>query len=480
MPDFLALVIDEGANQPAYVQIYGQIRDQILSSHLEAESRLPPSRILATDLGLSRSTIVAAYDQLASEGYVQSRVGSGIYVANLPPDHLLHVRDPNSSTRTSLKARTVKVETKHVPFEIDGAVYDLFPKEDWTRRLAASWRKGHPDLLSFHDPFGHHPLRQAISEHLMLWRGIECSPDQIIITSGASDALDLIFRTLVEPGDEIWMEDPGFEVIRNCIAYNGMKSVPVPLDEVGFDLGRAKSIAPKAKLAIVTPSRQFPVGTTMSFPRRLELLNWAHHSQGWIVEDDYDSEYRYEGRPIPAMAGIDEHGNTLYLGSFSKVMFRSLRLGYLVVPSLLVEQFRKNLSRQLTKASLVAQPALADFMMSGAFGAHIRKTRRVYAKRLVALQNALDEHADGLLIAPRQTSGIHLIAEVSDQIVGLITDTEIVHIARENGIQINALSNYYSGPATRQGLVMGFAGFDKRAIETGVETLATAIKSFIS
>ncbi len=479
MTEFLALIIAQNADQPAYVQIYRQIRELILTGRLSADSRLPPTRVFATDLGLSRSTIVAAYDQLESEGYVHARTGSGVFVTLLPPDHLLHVRDPHANLKPNSPRAVVRSERSHIPFEIDGAVYDLFPVEDWTRRLAASWRKGHPDLLSFQDPFGHFPLRAAISEHLLLWRGIDCDPDQVIITSGASDALDLIFRTLAQSGDEIWMEDPGFDLIRNCIAFNGMKPVAVPLDEDGFNFGSAKSIAPNGKIVIVTPSRQFPLGITMTFTRRLELLDWAHHSGGWIVEDDYDSEYRYEGRPIPAMAGIDEHGNTLYLGSFSKVMFRSLRLGYLVIPARLVARFREVLSRQLTKASFVAQPALADFMTSGAFGAHIRKTRRVYAKRLVALQNALEEHAKGLLVAPQQSSGIHLIANIDGDISHQISDTGIARAAIENDIQVNALSDYYCGQASRQGLVLGFAGFTEHVIDEGVRALAGIIKARI-
>ncbi len=464
---------------PAYVQIYRQIREMILAGRLAADARLPPSRTLAADLGLSRSTIVAAYDQLESEGYVRSRAGSGVFVAALPPDHLLHVRDPQSKQKTKQSTGIGGSVRLNIPFSIDGAVYDLFPVEDWTRRLATSWRKGHPDLLSFHDPFGHPPLRAAIAEHLLFWRGIECEPDQIIITSGASDALDLIFRTLAQTGDKIWMEDPGFEVIRNGIAFNGLTPVAVPLDAAGFNLGLAKSIAPDGKIAIVTPSRQFPLGITMSLARRLELLDWAHHSGGWIVEDDYDSEYRYEGRPIPAMAGIDEHANTLYLGSFSKVMCRSLRLGYLVVPSRLVAAFRDLLSRQLTKASFVAQPALADFMTSGAFGAHIRKTRRVYAKRLTALQNALEEHAQGLLVAPRQTSGIHLIAALSGEISGHIGDADIARATAKKGIRIGALSDYYAGIADKQGLVMGFAGFNEQVIERGIRTIVKTIEAMV-
>ncbi len=480
MSKFLALTIAKNTDQPAYVQIYRQIRELVLTSRLTAEDKLPPTRTLAVDLGLSRSTIVAAYDQLASEGYVHSRIGSGIFVASLPPDHLLHVRDPQATQKSGIQEEDSRSGRSHIPFEIDGAVYDLFPVEDWTRRLAASWRRGHPDLLSFEDPFGHFPLRVEIAEHLLQWRGINCDADQIIITSGASDALDLIFRTLAQAGAEIWMEDPGFEVIRNCITVGGMKPVAVPLDESGFNFGLAKSIAPSGKIAIVTPSRQFPLGVTMTFARRLELLDWAHHSGGLIVEDDYDSEYRYEGRPIPAMAGIDEHGNTLYLGSFSKVMFRSLRLGYLVIPSRLLTRFRNVLSRQLTKASFVAQPALADFMASGAFGAHIRKTRRVYAKRLTALQNALAEHAEGLLIAPRQSSGIHLIAALDAEISGRISDVGIAIAAQHKDIYIKALSDYYVNEAEIQGLVMGFAGFNEQVIEKGVKTLAEAIVESLS
>jgi GntR family transcriptional regulator / MocR family aminotransferase len=480
MTKFLALTISQNNDQPAYVQIYRQIREMILTGRLAANARLPPTRSLAVDLGFSRSTIVAAYDQLESEGYVHARVGSGIFVTSLPPDHLLHVRDPHAIQKTSSPVDGGKSERAHVPFEIDGAVFDLFPVEDWTRHLAASWRRGHPDLLSFQDPFGHFPLRTAIAEHLLLWRGIDCGQDQIVITSGASDALDLIFRTLAQAGDEIWMEDPGFDLIRNCINFNSMKAVAVPLDKDGFNFGLAKSIAPNGKIAIVTPSRQFPLGITMTFTRRLELLDWAHHSGGWIVEDDYDSEYRYEGRPIPAMAGIDEHGNTLYLGSFSKVMFRSLRLGYLVIPSRLVARFRDVLSRQLTKASFVAQPALADFMTSGAFGAHIRKTRRVYAKRLAALQNALADHAKGLLVAPQQSSGIHLIADIDGDISSQISDTDIDLAANENGIQVNSLSDYYVSQIKTQGLVLGFAGFNEQVIDEGVRTLARIIKSLIA
>ena len=480
MVTLLTLSIKKDDPQPIYVQIYQQIRELILTGRLGAEMRLPSSRALASELEISRSTIVTAYEQLLSEGYVRATRGAGIFVMPLSPDHLLHVRSPDDlKTRNSTKSESPD-RSKPKPFEIDTALFELFPAKDWTRRLAASWRREHPDLLSFHDPFGHMPLRDAISSHLSLWRGFECAPENIIITSGASDAMDLIFRTMAHPGDDIWMEDPGYEIIRHGIRSNGMNAIPVPLDEAGFDLGIAKEIAPKAKIAIVTPSRQFPFGTIMSLTRRLELLDWAHHSGGWIVEDDYDSEYRYEGRPFPAMAGLDEHSNTLYLGSFSKVMFRSLRLAYLVCPPRLIERFREIIAKQGTKASFVAQPALADFMESGAFGAHIRKTRRVYAKRLTHLQAALSSQAEGLLVAPPQTSGLHLVARLDDKISDRMTDRDIVEAAKNNDIRIQALSDYYQNEPIIQGLVMGFAGHNETAIDEGVSRLVASIKSLLS
>ncbi len=475
----LALSIDASATEPAYIQIYAGIRDLILSGRIAQGARLPASRALAAELGVARATAVAAYDQLAGEGYIEGRRGSGMYVAPFLPEHLMLVR-PAAGTRWSGGAGGAAAPAELrgtrpiVPFRI-GPDPRLFPHADWARLLQESWRDGGAPWDRMPDPFGHMRLRAAIADHLAAWRGIAATPDEIVVTAGTADALDIVIRTLMAPGETVWMEDPGHAPLRAAIEAHGLQPHAVPVDREGFDLDRATAGGGSARAVIVTPSRQFPLGHTMPLARRLAMIEWASQTGSWIVEDDYDSEFRYSGRPLAALASLDETGRVIYLGSFSKIFSFSLRLGFIVAPRTLADAFRRTLERFGMRASLVAQPALAAFMETGRFARHLRRLRRTYQKRQAALMTALAEEFDGLLAAEPQGAGMHLTVDIDPALRRRMDDREISARAREAGIEVPALSASFHGPASRQGLLMGFAAFDEDELRHGAHRLKAAL-----
>jgi len=482
----LALSVDKRDARPAYAQLYRRIRELILAGTFKANERLPSTRGLASDLGLSRTTVNAAYDQLLSEGYIRARRGAGVYVTDLPPDRLLLVQKPDrpppdnpperhqappSSSPLHRKAE----EPAPRPFQPYAVAFEQFPHQLWARLLSRTWRSPPSDLLWRADPFGHYPLRAAIAEHLRVWRGIACSAEQIAITCGIGDALDVVLRAMDCRGETVWLEDPGFAEMRNAITANGYKAAPMPVDGDGLDVDRAARTCPDARAAIVTPSRQFPLGMTLSLARRLALLDWAQRRDAWVIEDDFDSEYRFSGQPLSPLMALDESDCVIYLGSFSKVMLRSLRLGYIVCPPSFVAQVRTVLERHGAKASLIAQPALAQFISSGEFAAYIRKTRRLYAKRLGTLRTSLQDMLEKELIVQKQTGGLHLTAEMSHDLCARTTDTALSHKAREAELVVPALSTYYAEKPAKQGFLLGFAGFDEETIRDSVERFAGII-----
>jgi len=486
----LALSIDRDRPQtPIYVQLYGQLRDLILRGTVTAERRLPSTRTLARMLALSRTTIIAAYDQLESEGYIEQVRGSGAYVCTLPPDRLLNLRTARAGASPDHLPRRIHPDAetpvrraqakRPVPFAPHVTDSALFPYREWGRLLGRSWR--HPDagLLWDRDPFGHEGLRRAIAEHLDVWRGMTCDPAQIIITSSAGEALDLVARALLAPGSAIWFEDPGYRSTRAAAEANGLKVVPVAVDGAGLIVEAGIAACDGAGAAVVTPSRQFPLGHTLSVTRRLALLDWARRNGAWIIEDDYDSEYRYTGRPLASLMSLDDWDRMIYMGSFSKVLLSSFRLGFVVVPPGLVEAMRGCLHNHGAKASLVAQPALAEFMASGAYGAYIRKTRRIYARRQGALLAAIDQHLAPDLTAPPQSAGLHVVAWLRDQLARRTDDVTLSHRARDAGVSAPPLSPYYRAAPARQGVILGFAGFSEAQIDAAARRFAEVVKTLI-
>ena len=489
----LALGLDPKAPLPLQRQLYDQLREAVLAGRLAPGTRLPASRGLSRELGCSRNTVLAAVEQLVAEGYLEGRVGSGTYVSGVLPEELLAAkardaavpRPPAQSRGLSARGRVLAGvlqarPPRHKAFVAGLADLDAFPFDLWGRALARTWRHPPRALLSHGDAAGYLPLRRAIVTYLKAVRAVDCAPEQVVVTSGAQQAVDLAARALLEPGDEVWLEEPGYPGLRGPLVANGARLAPVPVDAEGLSLEAGRRLAPAARLAMVTPSHQYPLGTTMTLARRLALLDWARAGGAWILEDDFDSEYRYAGRPLAALQGLDAAegpGCVLYLGSFSKVLFPSLRLGYLVVPPGLVEAFLRVRGAVDDHPSSTAQPALAAFIEEGHFAAHVRRMRGLYAARQAALVAAIRRRLDGLLAVDPDPAGMHLVAGLAPELAARRSDAEIESRAAAAGITAFALSSFYLGPPARQGLLLGYAALTEREIEAGVERLAAVLEA---
>lgn len=470
----LALTLDRGGKVSLQTQLIEALRQLILSDQSAPGLRLPPSRQLAADLSVSRSTTLGAIDQLLAEGYLEARQGSGTFVARDLP-HFTPPK-PQAAQRPDPPP---KPRAGHVPFGWNPDV-TLFPYAAWARHLEAAWSRPHPDLLAIPDPFGWHPLRAAIARHLEAWRGISCRADQVIITSGASEGFDLI-ASLFAPRARIALEAPSFGPMLTRIKAAGLEPHFVPVDEDGFD---PTQIGEDVAGIVVTPSRQYPLGMTLPVARRLALLDWAERSGGLVVEDDYDSEFRYTGTPLPALASLErsaqnQHGRTIYMGSFSKLLTPSLRLGYLVVPSQTVARLHQAMAVRGSQASLVPQPALARFMDSGEFATHLRRMRRVYAQRHAVLHHAIAARLGDWLTPDPQPSGMHLLCWPGPRLAGH-RDADVAAHAARFGVTLSALSTYPAADRLaprNQGYILGFSAFDEAALLAGVDRLETALVS---
>jgi GntR family transcriptional regulator/MocR family aminotransferase len=494
----LALDLDPGSAVPLHRQLYDGLRQAILGRRLAPGARLPSSRTLAAELGLSRNTVLAALDQLMSEGYVAGRGGSGTFVASAlpdtaplrsgpalpgpagktPPDALSRRGQGLTGGLAGSAARPVRpAASSSIPVAFAPGVpaLDGFPVDLWARLLARHWRRPPAALALGGDPAGHAPLRAAIADHLRRVRAVECGADQVIVLSGIRQAVDLTVRLLLDPGDSVWLEEPGFAGIRAVLAAADLKVVPVPVDEEGLDVAAGARSAPNARLACVAPSHQDPLGVVMSLRRRLDLLAWARDSRAWVIEDDYHSEYRYAGRPLAAMQGLDRDGRVIYVGTFSKVMFPSLRVGYLVAPPALVDAFKAARGTLDDHAPMTPQPALADFIAEGHYAAHLRRMRRLYQARQQALLGAASRHFSGLLEVAPDEAGMHLVASLAPALATRMDDTTAASRAAAAGIATTALSGFYMGAARRQGLLLGYAAVDEGAIEAAAKRLARAL-----
>jgi GntR family transcriptional regulator/MocR family aminotransferase len=481
------LTLNHRAQEPLHRQLYDRIRDAVLTGVLPPGERLASTRAMATELGVSRNTVMAAFNQLLAEGYLQGRLGSGTYVTRTLPDEVLKTRNrpltapPTAAERgrslshrgQQLISTPVSLARSEAPlaFRVGMPAVDEFPLDLWSRMLARRWRDATPELLGYGDPAGHVPLRQAIARHLAVARGVRCTPEQVVIVSGSQQALDLIARLLLDPGDQVWAEDPGYPGARAAITGSGATIVSVPVDGEGLDVAAGMDRAQTAAMAYVTPSHQYPLGVTMSLTRRLALLEWARTAGAWIVEDDYDSEYRYAGRPIAALQGLDSDGRVIYLGTFSKVMLPSLRLGYLVLPRDVVDAFVAARAVSDRHSPTIDQATMADFIDGGHFERHIRRMRMLYADRQAALVHAAERHLAGVLHVKPHIAGMHLVGELPDR----VDDAALSGRAREHRVEAQALSSYYREERPRRGFVLGYAAVPDRAIRAAVLRLAEAL-----
>jgi GntR family transcriptional regulator/MocR family aminotransferase len=456
--------VDRTCRAPIQQQIVRQIRALVLSGRLSPQARLPSSRVLSEELQVARATVVEAYEQLASEGYLETRPGSGTRVAAELPESLLAARLPVSPGMA--RRQTYDWEPAR-PFRSGPVDWASFPHEDWGRLLGRFWRNPPVRLLEHRDPFGWPELRAAISKHLYEWRGISCEVDQVVITAGGHDALDLIGRTILKPGDQVWFEEPGYATARRIITRAGVVPVAVPVDAEGLVVARGIERAPDARAAVLTPSRHYPTGVTMPLARRLELLDWAAQAGATVIEDDYDSEYRYVGTPLPALMSLASRARVIYAGSFSKVFSPLVRMGYCVVPKLLVPRVRAERLSQGAPPSLLAQPALAEFMASGAFAIHIRRMRRVYAARRRVLIEALKPGDGRVYQIDASPAGLMLLLRLPAS----SSDEQAVAALAKAGIEVQSLSSHYAGRSRQQGLLLSFAGYGEAELQQAAAKL---------
>jgi GntR family transcriptional regulator/MocR family aminotransferase len=449
-------------------QIARQIRDLVLSGRLRPRSKLPSSRALSEQLGVARATVVEAFEQLAGEGYIETRLGSGTTVAAELPESLLTTGSrPVTTTPAAKQAREPAR-----PFRSGLVDWENFPHDEWGRILGRYWRNPPITLLEHNDAFGWLPLRSAIAAHLFEWRGIECVPEQVIVTAGGSDAFDLIRRALFESGDQLWMEEPGYSTARRIFSLSGLDVVAIGIDDEGLKVSDGRLKAPAARAAFVTPARQYPTGVTMPLSRRLELLEWAKSADAMIIEDDYDSEYRYVGRPLPAMMSLDRDARVIYSGTFSKVFSPIIRLGFIVVPQRFINAFQGERSTYGAPPSILVQPALAQFMNDGQFAVHIRRMRRLYASRRAALLKLFTPYDGRLFKVDAPPSGLQIMLRLHDDVDDAALSEELFGV----GIEVQALSSHYAGRNKKSGLLLSFAGFAEKDLLSAGRRLVTVLE----
>ena len=511
---------------PLYRWLYEELRSAILAGHLRPGGRLPATRELAAQYGLARPTIVTAFEQLKSEGYVEGKIGSGTYVSQTLPEELLQApragsleqahgrkirlsayaqrlrfirgrggqaRKAGSSTARSdsrsesgrFARNDKRIEDKVHTTPLRGArprparafrggepALDVFPTELWAQVAARRLRRVSTNLLAGGEALGYRPLREAVAEYLNTSRGVKCSAEQVLIISGVQEALDRAAHLVLDPGDPVWMEEPGYPGAASTFHAVGARICPVRVDSQGLDLETGQRRWPRPRLVYVTPAHQFPLGVTMSLRRRLSLLEWARRSRTVIFEDDYDSEYRYSGRPIPALQGLDENGMVVYAGSFSKVLFPALRLGYMVVPAGLMDYFEAMLSLTIRHAPLLEQLVLTDFMTEGHFGRHLRRMRQVYGERLSALLEEARQRLAGLL----EISNVEAGLQTAGWLCGGINAESAAAVAAERNIDVIPMGRYRCDRVVPEGLQLGFAAIETKEIRRGVRELAIALE----
>ncbi len=480
-----ALPLDRSSGTPLFRQLYAQIKAAALRGTLTAGMQQPPTRELCKLLGVSRQTVMNAYDQLMAEGYLSGTVGKGTFISSHLP---LGVRDeaPRGllrplSARGEQYAAAMKTVGHHGEglraFRVSMPGVDLFPSDVWSRLEAKRWRRP-GQHLGYSDAAGYAPLRELLCVYLRASRGVNCTPSQVVITSGSQQGLYLLSALLLAPGDKVWVESPGYQGASAPLFALGAEVCTVPVDAQGMDVDYGIAHYPDAKMVLTTPSHQLPLGMTMTLQRRLALLTWAAQSKAWIIEDDYDSEYRYTGAPIASLQGLDRADCTLYVGTLSKVLFPGLRLGYVVVPPGLAEPLARAKAVLDRHNAIMPQMVLADFMAGGHFGRHIKRTREAYAERRRALLDGIAAGlADELECGPSD-AGLDLCVHFRRP----LDDARVAAAAQVAGIEVRPLSYYANRAATPEcafppGLVLGFSAITPSEIDQGLTVLGRVLRT---
>jgi GntR family transcriptional regulator / MocR family aminotransferase len=486
----IAFRLDNKNSRSLRRQLYTEMRGAILCGRLSAGSRIPSTRALAQSLGISRTTVTECYEDLISEGYLNGRIGSGTFVCDQLPEHLLRAPPLRSSPLAKEAPRAVRLsaygkrvagvsvvndgeDRARINFRHWRPAFDHLPLRVWRRLMARHARTAEPKNFDYtDDPRGYQPLRDAIAKYIGRSRAVRCDASQIFICAGAQRAMDLITRVLVDPEDEIAFEDPGYLGARNIFAAQGAKLLPLRVDESGIDVTQLKSkSSAKTRFVYVSPSHQFPTGVLLSLPRRLELLAWANEQNAFVIEDDYDSEYRYGGRPVPALQGLDQDERVIYVGTFSKVLFPSLRLGFMVLPKSLVDPIAR--AKWLTdrQSPLIEQCALADFIKEGHLERHIRRMRTLYGQRRRALVNAFSKHLNGHATILGDDAGMHLMV----RLITRFEDEELIHRAAKRGVELTSARPYYVDTPYNNEFIFGYSNLTERQIRLGVQRLSEVL-----
>ncbi|TCT03372.1 PLP-dependent aminotransferase family protein [Paralcaligenes ureilyticus] len=486
LADWLLQRLDIGAGGPVYRQLYQLISRAILDGHLEAGTRLPSSRILAGDLAIARNTVIQVYEQLVIEGYANAASGRGTYVEDLSPDRIEGSSDKRRGDgqasapcpRSGLSPRGQDL-IDHVGFSnrqmgaFMPGIPDVaeFPFKAWLRIQNKQWRHGAAQLMSYAPAGGYEPLRHAVSEYLGSVRSVNSTARQVVITTGIHQAVDVATRLLCQIGDVVWIEEPSYWGVRNLVLSSGLKAVPISVDQEGM-CPTAQELASPPKLIVVTPSHQYPLGMVMSLARRRMLLEYARQNGCWIIEDDYDSEFRFGRRPLPSLQGLDDAGLVFYAGSFSKTLFPGLRVGFLVVPDDLAMAFAGAVAELYREGQLITQSVLAEFLREGHLTSHIRRVRNLYAERRLGLIAAITRRYGDRLDIVGEHAGLHLVLALPDR----VDDRRVTREAIEQGVVVRPLSNYYMKPGgEKKGLLMGYAAVPMPEIDPAFDVLAGVI-----
>ncbi len=483
---FPLIAVDRNASKPLHRQIYDAYRAAIASGELRAGQRVPSTRVLASELGLSRIPVLNSYSQLLAEGYFESRIGAGTVVSGALPEQ---VAPPASGVAQPKKPRpgsralsrraallTPPADTPwllgHGAFSISHVAFEHFPFQVWGSLIARHGRNLTVKSLRYSNAMGSADLRETIATYLRTARGVRCEAEQIMIVSGSQQALEISARVLLDPGDSVWLEQPGYRYARDVFALAGCRLIPVPVDEEGLDVSAGVRLHSKAKAVFVTPSHQYPLGVTLNASRRLQLLDWAQSTGAWIIEDDYDSEYRYESMPIASLQGLDQNSRVIYVGTFSKVLFPSLRLGYLVIPSDLVDAYRALRFRMDLGPPEFLQGVLADFIREGHFGRHLRRMRTIYRERSNALTESLRKELGAAIEVTGAQAGMFIAVSLTKG----GNDSELALQAAKQNLLLTPLSPCYIGEASRHGFVLGFGSTSAEEMPRAVRKLQEIIQ----
>lgn len=478
----LHLAVERNVDVPLHQQIYDGLRGAILEGRLRPGQRIPSTRGLAADLGVSRLPVLSAYEQLLHEGYLVGRIGSGTFVSDAVPDDLL--RPPSERRERSERSRATSVSPRGpiwtipmVPFQVGLPALDLFPRAAWAKLVSRHASAETPERLGYGDPAGLRVFRAAIAEHLRSSRAVRCERDHVLIVPGSQAALRLAAAALLEPGDRVAVEEPGYFGVHRALRAAGAEIVPVPVDEDGLNVAALERLSRPGdpiRAVYVTPSHQYPLGVTMSAARRFALLDWAASKHTWILEDDYDSEFRYVSRPVGALQGMDAHDRVIYIGTFSKAFCPAVRLGYVVVPPALWEKFIEARTAFDFFTPTLYQRALADFLRAGHFARHLRRMRSAYLERRDALLRGLARHCGDRLRVHNSDAGLHLTVLLREG----IDDQDVVARLRARGLSAIALSNGYVGSPRRRGLLLGFGGAAPQRLSHAARVLGDILREF--